>query len=106
MSAPETELDPLGDAEWEDISVLGQQMITDMLRFLRDVRQEPAWRPVPPDVREQLRTEVPFEVQGVEATYADFRRLVLPYRVGNVHPRFWGHRGSSQRSRGCTVHRR
>lgn len=89
-AAPETSLDPAGDAAWEGTRALGHRMMDDMLRFLRDIRDEPAWRAVPEDVRVRLRAPVPWRGEGGERAYADFRELVLPYRLGNVHPRFWG----------------
>jgi glutamate/tyrosine decarboxylase-like PLP-dependent enzyme len=33
---------------------------------------------------------VPWAAEGAARAYADFKELVLPYRLGNVHPRFWG----------------
>jgi glutamate/tyrosine decarboxylase-like PLP-dependent enzyme len=65
-------------------------MVDDMLGFLEGIRAEPAWRPMPREVVEELSRPAPVEGEGAEAAYADFRRLVLPYRMGNVHPRFWG----------------
>ena len=37
----------------------------------------------------RLHGPAPREAQGAEAAYADFRELVLPYPMGNTHPRFW-----------------
>ena len=88
--AYETDLDPRDDAGWHELEQLGRRMLGDMLRSLRDVREEPAWRPVPAYVQADLRAPVPWTAEGAERAYADFQRLVLPYRLGNVHPRFWG----------------
>lgn len=88
--AEEMSLDPRTDAEWDAAGVLGRRMVDDMLRFLRDIRDEPTWRPVPPAVRDDLATQVPWEAEGAARTYDAFRELILPYRLGNVHPRFWG----------------
>jgi glutamate/tyrosine decarboxylase-like PLP-dependent enzyme len=65
-------------------------MVDDMLRFLRGIRDEPVWRPLPAAVRARLQAPVPWSAEGAARAYADFRQLVLPYRLGNVHPRFWG----------------
>ena len=32
----------------------------------------------------------PARPEGLEAAYDDFRRTVVPYSMGNDHPRFWG----------------
>lgn len=83
-------LDPADAAEWEAMAALGHRMVDDMLRFLRGIRDEPAWRPVPEAVRRRFADEVPWEGEGAAGAYAEFRELMLPYRLGNVHPRFWG----------------
>jgi glutamate/tyrosine decarboxylase-like PLP-dependent enzyme len=44
---------------------------------------------VPEAVVARLQGSAPREPLGAEAAYADFRELVLPYPVGNIHPRFW-----------------
>ncbi|MFL5560805.1 MAG: pyridoxal phosphate-dependent decarboxylase family protein [Gemmatimonadaceae bacterium] len=91
MTAPlERSLDPGDDAEWAEMSALGHRMMDDMLAFLRGIRDEPAWRPMPAEIRNRLHVPPPMTGEGAERAYADFRELVLPYRVGNIHPRFWG----------------
>ncbi|HEX6536288.1 MAG TPA: pyridoxal-dependent decarboxylase [Gemmatimonadaceae bacterium] len=89
-STSETSLDPLDAQEWDAMAALGHRMVDDMLAFLRGLRGEPAWRAVPEDVRLRLRADVPWAAEGPVRAYEDFRELVLPYRLGNVHPRFWG----------------
>jgi glutamate/tyrosine decarboxylase-like PLP-dependent enzyme len=37
----------------------------------------------------RLHGPAPREPQGAEQAYADFRELVMPYPMGNIHPRFW-----------------
>lgn len=86
----EPSLDPVNDSEWDAMRVLGTRMVGDMLGFLRGMREEPAWRPTPGSVRERLTSGPPMQGEGADRAYADFLELVLPYRVGNVHPRFWG----------------
>lgn len=90
LAGDEWSLDPRTDAEWDAMRDLGTRMVDDMLAYLRGVREEPAWQPVPDAVRERLAAAPPMRGDGAEQAYADFRELVLPYRVGNIHPRFWG----------------
>jgi glutamate/tyrosine decarboxylase-like PLP-dependent enzyme len=81
-------LDP---ADWEEYRLLAHQMVDDSLDFLRDIRQRPAWQPMPDEVRSALQDEpVPRAGRGDAATYQDFLDLVRPYPNGNIHPRFWG----------------
>jgi aromatic-L-amino-acid decarboxylase len=84
---PEPSLDP---TSWEDFRAYGHRVLDELLEWLRTVRDRPAWQPVPEEVRQALRAPVPLEGQGLEAAWEDFRRQVLPYPWGNVHPRFWG----------------
>jgi glutamate/tyrosine decarboxylase-like PLP-dependent enzyme len=65
-------------------------MVDDMVEHLRTLRDQPAWQPVPPEVRQHLREPLPREGQGAEATYRTFLESVLPYTNGNRHPRFFG----------------
>jgi len=89
-SEPELTLDPGSAREWEELRALGHRMLDDMLDYLRTVRDRPAWRPVPADVRARLAEPVPHRPTPAEAVYEQFTRDVLPYPTGNVHPRFWG----------------
>ena len=87
MARPEENLDP---ASWEEFRSLGHRVLDELLDWLRTLRDRPTWQPPPPEVREALRAALPTEGQGLEESWEDFRRLVLPYPWGNVHPRFWG----------------
>lgn len=86
-SPVEETLDP---QDWDHLAALGHRMVDDMLAYLSSVRERPAWQPVPEEVRRELSQGVPREPRDLGAVYEDFRRLVLPYPVGNIHPRFWG----------------
>lgn len=86
-SLSEVTLDP---ADWEALRSLGHRMMDDMFRFMQTVRDEPAWRPMPDEVKARLDAPLPTEPEPAEAIYGEFLRDVLPYRMGNVHPRFWG----------------
>jgi aromatic-L-amino-acid/L-tryptophan decarboxylase len=83
----EHSLDP---EDWTGMRALGHQVMDDMLDYLEGVRERPAWQPMPGEVVERLREDVPERGEGAEAAYRAFRELVLPYPVGNIHPRFWG----------------
>jgi len=88
MTPPgETSLDP---SNWDELRALGHRMVDDMLDYLATVRSRPAWRSVPVDVRARLAEPLPLEPTPPEAVYEQFKRDVLPYPTGNVHPRFWG----------------
>jgi glutamate/tyrosine decarboxylase-like PLP-dependent enzyme len=82
---PET-LDP---DDWDALRRLAHRAIDDGFDHLQGVRDRPVWQPLPDAVVARLRGPAPRDGQGAEAAYAEFRELVLPYPMGNTHPRFW-----------------
>ncbi len=83
----EESLDP---QDWEVLRALGHRMIDDMLTYLQTIRERPVWQPIPDRVKDYLKQPIPIEPQGAEEAYQDFVENVLPYPLGNIHPRFWG----------------
>jgi aromatic-L-amino-acid decarboxylase len=66
-------------------------MVDEMLEYLRTVRERPVWQPVPAEVRTRLSgAPVPRKPTAAQDVYEEFKRDVLPYPTGNIHPRFWG----------------
>ena len=61
-----------------------------MLEYLRTARERPVWRPVPTEVRQRLSGAAPRTPTAAADVYEEFKRDVLPYPTGNIHPRFWG----------------
>ena len=82
----EETLDP---QDWEAMRSLGHRMVDDMLTWLETVRERKVWQPVPAEVKAHLQQPLPLEGELPEAIYEDFRTNILPYPMGNVHPRFW-----------------
>src|SRR5213596_2865769 len=89
-SSPEISLDPQGATEWEELRKLGHLVVDEMLEYLRTARERPVWRPVPADVRRRLSGPAPRGPTTAADVYEEFKRDVLPYPTGNIHPRFWG----------------
>ena len=89
MTGPRDEegLDP---ESWDAMRALGHRMVDDMMGYLEQVRDRPAWQPVPDSARAALDRPLPRLPEGAEQAYADFVTHVLPYPLGNIHPRFWG----------------
>jgi aromatic-L-amino-acid decarboxylase len=83
----EESLDP---EDWEAMRALGHQMVDDMLDHLKTIRQQPAWRHAPERVKAHFREKLPLEPRPAGEVYQEFLEYVLPYPVGNTHPRFWG----------------
>lgn len=89
MPHPSDELtfDP---ADWPAFRALAHQMVDEMLTHLETLSDQPAWREMPSEVRESFSIAVPRAGVGAEAAYAAFVDRVMPFTVGNQHPRFWG----------------
>jgi aromatic-L-amino-acid decarboxylase len=88
LAATELTLDP---ADWESFRALAHRMVDDALDEIRTVREKPAYVAPPTDVKRRILDEtVPLDAQGEETVYEQFLEDVLPYRNGNIGPRFYG----------------
>jgi glutamate/tyrosine decarboxylase-like PLP-dependent enzyme len=83
----EETLDP---EDWQSMQELGEQMIADMVNYTKTIRDRPVWQKAPDEVKAHFRNPLPLEPQAAEDVYAEFQEYILPYPVGNMHPRFWG----------------
>src|SRR5690348_2343169 len=88
MKVPtERSLDP---QDWQGFRRLAHRALDDAMDMLATVEQRPVWQSVPQAVRQEFKTALPQKGAGAEAAYQDYQRLVAPYPLGNIHPRFWG----------------
>jgi glutamate/tyrosine decarboxylase-like PLP-dependent enzyme len=85
--AREETLDP---KDWQAMRNLAYRMVDEMLDYLQTVRERPVWQPYPPEAAETFKQPLPEEGIGAEQAYAEFTQNILPYPMGNIHPRFWG----------------
>ncbi len=85
--APEETLDP---KDWDALRALGHRMVDDLLEVHETLRQRPVWQPIPEPVKAALTRPLPRTGQRHEAVYEEFKRHILPYPLGNLHPKFWG----------------
>jgi aromatic-L-amino-acid/L-tryptophan decarboxylase len=89
--AIEKTLDPSSETEWHELRELGHRMLDGVFDHLMGRREQPVWQAIPVEAKAALASEgVPRSEQGVAAAYESFIRDVLPYGIGNTHPRFWG----------------
>jgi aromatic-L-amino-acid decarboxylase len=79
-------LDP---RDWEPLRELARRIVDDGIDYTRDVRDRPLWRDMPPEVRQHFRAPVPQDGQPLEEVYDELVANMLPYPMGNIHPRFW-----------------
>lgn len=79
-------LDP---TNWDEARKLMHQMIDDAVDYLSTIRERPIWQPMPEEVQASFEESVPREASSAEEVYSEFQQNVLPYPMGNVHPKFW-----------------
>lgn len=82
----EETLDP---ADWEVLRGLSRRIVEDAVDYTRDVRERPLWRDMPAEIRERFRSPAPQEGRPLAQVYDDLVANMLPYPMGNIHPRFW-----------------
>ncbi len=83
----EETLDP---EDWDGMRALGHQMIDDLLDYLADLKIRPVWQHAPEAVKTHFDGGLPLDAQTSEAVYQEYLKYILPYLMGNNHPRFWG----------------
>jgi len=90
----QTDLDP---KDWPATRAQAHRMLDDMLDHIQGIRDEPVWRPMPQEVRDGFDGDLPQGPGDLADAHDEFRRLVLPHSVGNLHPRFmgWVHGGGN-----------
>ena len=82
----EETLDP---DDWEPLRELSHRIIDDAIDHLRDVRERPLWQQMPDKVRAKFDEGVPQKPRPIEQVYDDLVTNMMPYPMGNIHPRFW-----------------
>jgi glutamate/tyrosine decarboxylase-like PLP-dependent enzyme len=82
-------METLDPTDWEAMRALAHRMVDDAIDYTAGVRERPVWQPPPDDVVQRLQTPAPQGPQDPAEVYAEFSRDILPYPMGNIHPRFW-----------------
>src|SRR6185503_13864014 len=60
------------------------------LQRLEHADEGPVWRATPGDVRAHFEAPLPTAPRDLADALADVDTLIVPYVVGNTHPRFFG----------------
>lgn len=79
-------LDP---ENWAEMRALAHRIVDDAIGYLETVGERPVWQPVPDETALQFDGPAPRQPAGAIAVYEEFLKNVLPYPLGNIHPRFW-----------------
>jgi glutamate/tyrosine decarboxylase-like PLP-dependent enzyme len=80
-------LDP---PDWDAFRATSHRMLDEMIDFLREVRTRPAWRAPTEEAKSSMTSPMPDGPTPLEALCHDFRKAILPFATGNVHPGFVG----------------
>jgi glutamate/tyrosine decarboxylase-like PLP-dependent enzyme len=83
---PQETLDP---DNWPQLRALAHRAVDDALDYLQQVRQRPVWQPTPAQVAAKFHAPLPRAPQGATAAYQDYKDWIVPWQMGNTHPRFW-----------------
>jgi glutamate/tyrosine decarboxylase-like PLP-dependent enzyme len=87
VSGPEQSL--LDPDDWDAYRAAAHAALDVALDFSRERGNAPVWRPVPGDLT-ALDDPIPLDGQPLETVVAEVAHRILPYTLGNTHPRFWG----------------
>jgi glutamate/tyrosine decarboxylase-like PLP-dependent enzyme len=85
LPAEET-LDP---EDWSETAAVSHHVVDQAIAHLRDIRERPVWREMPPEIRGAFAAPLPRSGQTLGAVCREVADTVLAYPMGNVHPRFW-----------------
>lgn len=89
----EETLDP---ADWSDVRALAHRVVDDTIGYLRDVRERPVWQGMPDAVKATFDKPLPRLPTALDDVYGQVTENLMPYPMGNIHPRFWSwYMGSS-----------
>lgn len=84
--APEQTLDP---ADWNTFRAQAHRLLDAAVDRMERYREGPVWTALPQALQADYQAPLPSMGIGPEATQARMEAL-LPYGVGNTHPRFFG----------------
>jgi aromatic-L-amino-acid decarboxylase len=83
----EETLDP---EDWASMRALGHRMVDDIMDYIENVRDRPVWVHAPPQVKSHFEGPPPPDPEQPGDVYEEYLRYILPYQLGNTHPRYWG----------------
>lgn len=89
MTDQPNNFETLDPENWEASKALMHQMVNDAFDYVKNIRDRKIWQEIPEDVLNNFNSEIPLKPSSAESVYNDLQKNVLPYPMGNVHPRFW-----------------
>jgi aromatic-L-amino-acid/L-tryptophan decarboxylase len=89
MNKPFNDFETLDPQDWEQSKALMHKMVDDAFNYTKNVRDRKIWQEMPEHVLNTFKTPLPQQPSNAEAVYKELQDTVLPYPMGNIHPRFW-----------------
>lgn len=83
---PQESLDP---TDWGDTLTVAHEMVEAACLHLRGLRDRPLWQDMPAQVRQGFKAPLPQAPSPLAEIWGDLRANLMPYPMGNVHPRFF-----------------
>ncbi len=75
--------------DWRTLKSLAHQMIDDSFNYIQTLEERPVWQQFPEAIKSNFSSKAPLEPDSIENAYKEFVDKILPYPMGNIHPRFW-----------------
>ncbi|MFM9843946.1 MAG: pyridoxal phosphate-dependent decarboxylase family protein [Dongiaceae bacterium] len=92
-AAVEETLDP---DDWTEAQALSHRIVDDAVGYLRGIRDRPVWQEMPAEAKAFFKAPLPRTPAPLAEIYREVAENVMPYPMGNIHPRFWAwYMGSS-----------
>lgn len=89
MNEQSNTFETLDPQDWEQSKALMHQMVDDAFDYIKNVRDRKIWQEIPEHILNTFKTPLPQQPSNAEAVYKELQETVLPYPMGNIHPRFW-----------------
>lgn len=86
---PEVVEETLDPQDWSALKALSHRIVDDAIAYLRDIHERPSWRGMPQEVKAFFTSALPRKPAELDAVYRDVTEKLMPYPMGNNHPRFW-----------------
>lgn len=84
-----TPFESLDPQDWAQARQLMHQMVDDAFDHVQHIRERKIWQEMPQAIKDKFKSSVPADPSNASDVYEALKTDVLPYPMGNVHPRFW-----------------
>ena len=85
----DNDFETLDPKDWEQSKALMHKMVDDAFDYTQHIRERKIWQEMPDNVLNTFTSTIPKQPSTAESVYQDLQENILPYPMGNVHPRFW-----------------